>query len=47
MPIKIENHFYPNLRTVVLMSTYPFDQSVHLIIGLKGEWFNCVPMKYH
>jgi len=28
MPITIENHFYPNLRTVVFMSTYPFDHLV-------------------
>ena len=28
MPIKIENHFYPNLHTVVLMPSYPFDHMV-------------------
>ena len=28
MPIKIENRFYPNLYTVVLMPSYPFDHMV-------------------
>ena len=56
MPIKIENHFYPNLRTVVLMSTYPLDhlvQKQHLFLyflfysGLSLVMFSLFFLIFH